>query len=99
MGGYKYFDLGGIYTNTTFPVDVSEIQQDNIDLSKFKSGTATSHNILHLVDVGDSSIDMAAKKAGITKIHYVDSNTHKLFIPLVFIPIYVREQKTIVYGE
>lgn len=100
-GGFKYEDGGYIFTNTSMPVDVSKAEngESNIDLSKLKVGESTSRNILHIVEVGDASIDEAAKKAGITKIHHVDSKTTKVFIPLGFIPILVRETKTLVYGE
>lgn len=99
-GGYTYADLGGIYTNTTFPVDVGQnTENKEIDLTKLKKGESTSHNILMLVETGDAGVDEAAKKAGITKIHYVDTKIQKVYIPLGFIPIYVKERKTIVYGE
>ncbi len=103
-GRYIYQDLGGIYTNTTFPVDVAQVQAEEgkgkeVDLSKLRKGVSKSRNILLLVDVGDSGIDAAMKNGGITKPLYVDTEIHKIFIPLVFIPIYVKETKTIVYGE
>lgn len=103
-GRYIYNDLGGIYTNTTFPVDTAQVQAEegkgkDVDLSKLRRGEAKSTNILLLVDVGDSGIDAAMKNGGITKPLYVDTEIHKLFIPLGFIPLYVKETKTIVYGE
>ena len=36
---------------------------------------------------------------GIKKIHYVDTQVSKVYIPLLFLPIYAKETKTIVYGE
>lgn len=103
-GRYIYHDLGGIYTNTTFPVDTAQVQTEegngkDVDLTKLRKGEAKSTNILLLVDIGDSGIDAAMKNGGITKPLYVDTEIHKLFIPLVFIPIYVKETKTMVYGE
>ena len=103
-GRYIYQDLGGIYTNTTFPVDTAQVQADegngkNVDLTKLRKGESKSTNILLLVDIGDAGIDSAMKNGGITKPLYVDTEIHKLFIPLVFIPIYVKETKTMVYGE
>ena len=103
-GRYIYHDLGGIYTNTTFPVDTAQVQAEegngkDVDLSKLRKGVSKSTNILLLVDVGDSGIETAMKNGGITRPLYVDTEIHKLFIPLVFIPIYVKETKTIVYGE
>ena len=51
------------------------------------------------INWGDCSLNAAMKNGGITKPLYVDTEIHKVFIPLVFIPIYVKETKTIVYGE
>lgn len=103
-GRYIYHDLGGIYTNTTFPVDTAQVQAEEgkgkeVDLSKLRRGESKSTNVLGLVDIGDSGIDAAMKNGGITKPLYVDTEIHKVFIPLVFIPIYVKETKTIVHGE
>lgn len=103
-GRYIYNDLGGIYSNTTFPVDTAQVQAEEgngkeVDLTKLRKGEAKSTNILMLVDVGDAGVESAMKNGGITKPLYVDTEIHKLFIPLVFIPIYVKETKTIVYGE
>lgn len=95
----KYFDQGGIYTNSSFPVEVAKTSNENIDLKKLKSGESTSNNILWIIEVGDSGIQTAVKNGGITKIHYVDKKINKVYIPLGFIPIYVKQTKTIVYGE
>ena len=102
--GYIYYDLGGIYSNTTFPVDVAQVQDDEgdgkeIDLVKLRKGEAKATNILMLVEVGDAGIDAAMRNGGITKPMYVETEIHKVFIPLIFVPIYVKESKTIVYGE
>jgi hypothetical protein len=99
--GFKYIDQGGIYTNTVTPVDVAKAEngETEVDLSNLKSGESVARNILYIVETGDASIDEAARKGGITKIKYVDSKTCKVFIPLGFIPILVRETRTIVYGE
>lgn len=99
--GFKYVDQGGIFTNTSTPVDVAKAEngETNVDLKDLKSGESVARNILYIVETGDASIDAAARKGGITKIKYVDSKTCKVFIPLGFIPILVRETKTIVYGE
>ena len=69
------------------------------DLSKFKKGEAASHNFFNLIDIGNAGIDAAAKNGNIKKIHYVDTKVGKVYIPLFFIPIYVKETKTVVYGE
>lgn len=99
--GFKYVDQGGIFTNTATPVDTAKAEngETEIDLNNLKSGEAIARNILYIVETGDASIDEAARKAGITKIKYVDTKTCKVFIPLGFIPILVKETKTIVYGE
>jgi len=44
-----------------------------------KVGTATCTSILGIISKGDASIEAAAKKAGITKIHHVDYRTTNLF--------------------
>ena len=99
--GFKYVDEGGIFTNTATPVDAAKAEngETEVDLRNLKSGESVARNILYLVETGDASINEAARKGGITKIKYVDSKTCKVFIPLGFLPILVRETKTIVYGE
>ena len=94
-------DDGGIFTNVTTPVEATNAVngETDVDLKDLKKGESVARNILYLVETGDASIDEAAKKGGITKIKYVDSKTCKVFIPLGFIPILVKETKTIVYGE
>ena len=101
-GGYQYIDYGGIYTNTITPVDTAKtdnMNNTNVDLYDLKCGEASSRNILGLVDIGDAGIEEAAKNGGITKIMYVDTKVSKIFIPLLFIPIYIKERTTKVYGE
>ena len=100
-GGYKYIDAGAIYTETTTPKIVAKnVDIDNKEgLSTLKRGEASARNILQLIELGNASIDQAARNGKITKIHYVDTKTSKVYIPLGFIPIYAREIKTIVYGE
>ena len=98
--GYQYYDLGGIYTNTTFPDDVATVYDNaNIDLSKLKKGEAKSTNVLYIVELGDSGVKAATQNGGITKVHYVDVKYQKIFIPLLFVPIFVSERTTTVYGE
>lgn len=98
---FKYIDRGGIFTNTSTPVDVAKIspEQKDIDLSTLKVGESTTRNILYVVEIGDASISEAAKRGGITNVKYVDSQTCKVLIPLAFIPILIKETKTVVYGE
>lgn len=108
--GYKYFDNGGIYTNATLPKAVIKdvnnqksnfvnVSHSNIDLSKLKHGVSSRANVLGLVDVGDGGINKAALNGGITKIYHVDTQKVKVYIPLLFIPIYIDSIETHVYGE
>ena len=94
-----HFDKGLIYTGSSFPVDVSKNTNENIpNLENLKYGEATKNNILGLVEIGDGGMQAAIKNGGITQIHYVDTKVSKVYIPLGFIPIYVKQTKTIVYG-
>lgn len=98
----KYFDFGGIYSGSKYPQSVAnnvENTPPKEDISRLKRGTASYRNFLGLVEVGDSSIDKAAKEANITKIYYVDTSLNKVYIPYFIIPIYARQKTTIVYGE
>ena len=98
----QYFDSGEIYSGSKFPQSIAnniENTTPNEDMSRLKRGTASSRNFLGLVEVGDSSIDKAAKEANITKIYYVDTSLNKVYIPYFIIPIYARQKTTIVYGE
>lgn len=104
MGGYSFVDTGYIYTKTALPVSASKYLdgENNIDLNSIKNlkkGESATRNFFNLVEIGNASINKAAKKAGITNIVYVDTKTHKIYIPFFFIPISVKETRTIVYGE
>lgn len=57
---------GFLYTDVSAPVTATNHP------SYSKVGIATCTSILGLIGTGDASIDAAAKKAGITKIHHVD---------------------------
>ena len=95
----KYFDQGVIYTGSIFPVDVAKDTDDKImPIEGLKSGEALTHNILGIIETGNRGIQAAAKNGGITKILF-DTKVNKVYIPLGFIPIYVKETKTIVYGK
>ena len=63
--------MGLFYTNATYPVTAtgSEVK----DLSMLKKGSSSANSILFCVELGDASIDKAAKSAGITKI------SHRIF--------------------
>ena len=64
-----------------------------------KSGTSSRTNILGLVEIGNAGIYKAIKNGNIKKIHFVEYNIEKVYIPLVFIPIYFNTYVTTVYGE
>ena len=96
----SYFDQGLIYTGSSFPVNVAKNVEGNVpNIENLKCGEATTNNILGLVETGDRGVQAAARNGGITKIHYVDTKINKVYIPLGFIPIYVKQTKTLVYGE
>ena len=98
--GYKYFDAGGLYTGTTMPQSVSKnFDKSNADLTTLRRGESSARNILQLFEIGDASVNQAAKNGRITKVHFVDTQISKVYIPLGFIPIYAKEIKTVVYGE
>ena len=82
--------MGLFYTNATYPVTATGTTVP--DLSTLKKGTASTTNVLFCVEVGDASIDEAAKKAGIKKISYVDMNEKTVFI-------FWRQLTVHVYGE
>ena len=44
-----------------------------------KLGRATVRSILGIYAVGDASIEAAAKKMGITRIHHVDYQSQNIF--------------------
>lgn len=94
MTHWEYYDCGGIYTNTKIPIDVAKAEtgETDVDLKNLKSGESVSRNILYLVEVGDASIEEAARKGGIKKIAYVDMNEKTVFI-------FWRQLTVNVYGE
>ena len=96
-----YYDKGAIFSGSTFPQSTANAvnlpKQQN--LQKLKTGYAAKTNFFGLVEIGDSGIDKAAKQANITQIHYIDTTVSKVYIPLLFIPIYAKTTRTTVYGE
>ncbi len=82
--------MGLFYTDATYPVTATGNKVQ--DLSTLKKGTANTNNILFLVEVGDASIDTAAKNGGIKKISYIDIQEKSVFI-------FWRGIKITVYGE
>ena len=82
--------MGLFYTDATYPVAATGTNVP--DLSALKKGSASTTNVLFVVEVGDASIDEAAKKAGIKKISYIDMNEKTIFI-------FWRQLTVNVYGE
>lgn len=82
--------MGLFYTNATYPLAATgaEVQ----DLDSLKKGSASSNNFLFCVEVGDASIDKAAKKGNINKITYIDIHEKSIFI-------FWRKVTINVYGE
>ncbi len=90
MTGTQAHATGLFYTDATYPVTAtgSKVQ----DLSTLKKGTASTNNILFLVETGDASIDTAAKNGGIKKISHIDIHEKSVFI-------FWKGVKVTVYGE
>ena len=82
--------MGFFYTDATYPVTATGVKLQ--DLATMKKGTASTNNILFLVEVGDASIDTAAKNGGIKKISYIDIQEKTVFI-------FWRGVTVSVYGE
>ena len=82
--------MGLFYTDATYPVTATGLKAD--DLARLKKGKATTNNILFLVEVGDASIDTAAKNGGIKQISHIDIQEKTVFI-------FWRGITVTVYGE
>ena len=96
----RYFDQGGIYSGSSFPVDVAkDVDNTMPPIEGLKYGEASTNNILGIVEIGDRGVQKAARNAGITRIHYVDTKVNKIYIPIGCIPLYVKQTTTRVYGE
>lgn len=97
----NYYDKGAIFSGSTFPQSTANAVNlpKEQNLQKLKTGYAAKTSFFGLVEIGDSGIDKAAKQANITQIHYVDTTVSKVYIPLLFIPIYAKTTRTTVYGE
>ncbi len=65
LTGTQVNAMGGFYTNATYPITATGAKVQ--DLSTLKKGTASTNNVLFLVETGDASIDTAAKNGGIKK--------------------------------
>ena len=68
----NYFDQSIVFTKTAYPVDVAKSQNNMPALENLKTGTASTHNILGLVELGNRGIQAAAKNGGIKKISHID---------------------------
>ncbi len=77
---------GFIYTDMKAPLTATSNGNSS------KVGMAKAQSILGIVAQGDASIEAAAKKAGITKIHHVDEHAYSV---IGIIATY----EVIVYGE
>jgi hypothetical protein len=113
--GYQYIDGAGLYSDVVLPLDASKAGNsedseksfvsvkntipETTDLIGLKKGTSSRTNILGLVEWGDAGVYTAAKDGKIKKIHYIEVNREKLYVPMGFIPIYFNRFITTVYGE
>ena len=82
--------MGLFYTDATYPITATGINSQ--DFTTMKKGTASTNNILFLVEIGDASIDTAAKNGNIKQISHIDIQEKSVFISW-------RGVKVIVYGE
>ena len=60
--------------------------ESKLNIETLKRGTSSRTNYMFVVEVGDAGILKAAKNGGITKIHFVEVNKEKLYVPFIFIP-------------
>lgn len=90
LAGTQANAMGLFYTNATYPVTATGVKAQ--DLATMKKGTASTNNVLFLVEVGDASIDKAAKNGGIKKISHIDITEKTVFI-------FWRGVTVTVYGE
>lgn len=81
-------------------IPLSDYAKNNlVDINKLRTSKSKTTNILGLVEFGDAGIYKTAKKGNIKTIHYVEFTNEKVYVPLVFSPIYCRNYTTTVYGE
>jgi TRL (tRNA-associated locus)-like protein len=75
--------VGFIYTDVKWPHDATS------NAASPKVGTGEACSVLSLVAWGDASIESAAKKAGITKIHHVDYHSkHYVVFGCITVKVY-----------
>ena len=82
--------MGLFYTNATYPITATGNKVE--DLSTLKKGSSSTNNILWFVEIGDASIDTAAKNGDIKKISHIDIQEKSVFI-------FWRGVTVTVYGE
>lgn len=99
----RYYDCGLIYSNSSFPQSVATAinnSEKEVDISKLKRGESKYRNWFKFVEKGDAGIDKAMKNGNITKVHFVDVKVKKVYVPyFLFLPIFIKQKTTIVYGE
>jgi hypothetical protein len=83
--------MGIFYTEATYPHTATGAKAFK-DIKTLKKGTAIAKNYVCVVELGDASIDAAAKAAGITQVHYVDIYVKSIFF-------FWKKIVTEVYGE
>lgn len=75
--------VGWVYTDVKWP------QASTSNGAGMKTGSSEAMSILGIVALGDASVETAAKKAGITKIHHVDfHSTHILVYGKIVTTVY-----------
>lgn len=86
--------------DTTAPIPVSyEAKNGMVDIRRLRAATSSNYNILGIVEIGDGGVFAAVRDGRMRTIHYVDSTHQKVWIPIVFFPIYASRHITTVYGE
>ena len=78
------------YTDATYPLTATGAKVEN--LHNLKKGTASTSNVLYLVEVGEAGVEQAAKNGNIKKISHIDVNEKTVFI-------FWRKITVTVYGE
>lgn len=112
--GYNYTDGGVIYSDVTMPLSLPTAKYnqdncifptseqaiaDNVDIKTLRTARGSTVNVLGLVDMGNAGIYEIARRAGIKTVNYVDVTNEKLYVPLIFFPIYFKRYITTIYGE
>jgi outer membrane murein-binding lipoprotein Lpp len=83
---------GAIVTNVKSPAQNLTVATD-ANAGFDKTGSASSRAVMGLFAFGDSSVDAAMKKGGITKVHHVDHRVNSVLFG------FWLQTTTIVHGE